>query len=109
MTYWEQECGEKSLKDVLVTIVNNSDISVIEDEKELFRVLKRHLTRKELHAFCMKEGGRSDDEIAERVSVEAKDVELLLRKANRKLKNAKVTNEIFTKETSKTSLVKNED
>ena len=99
MTYWEQECGDKSLQATLVAIVNNSDVSVMEDEKELFRVLKRHLTRKELHAFCMKEGGKTDEEISERVNVEVKDVELLLRKANRKLKQAKVTNEIFTKET----------
>jgi DNA-directed RNA polymerase specialized sigma24 family protein len=97
MTYWEQECGDKSLQETLVKIVNNSDVLILEDEKELFRVLKRHLTRKELHAFCMKEGGKSDEEISERVSVEAKEVELLLRKANRKLKQAKVTNEIFIK------------
>lgn len=97
MTYWEQECGNKSLQETLVVIVNNSDVSVIEDEKELFRVLKRHLTRKELHAFCMKEGGKSDEEIAKKISVEVKDIELLLRKANRKLKQAKVTNEIFVK------------
>ena len=99
MTYWEQECAEKSLQATLTKIINNDDVSIMEDDKELFRVLKRHLTRKELHAFCMKEGGKSDEEISERVSVEAKDVELLLRKANRKLKQAKVTSEIFTKET----------
>lgn len=97
MTYWEQECGDKSLQATLVKIVNNSDVSLLEDNKELFRVLKRHLTRKELHAFCMNEGGRSNEEIAERLSVEIKDIELLLRKANRKLKNAKVTSEIFVK------------
>ena len=97
MTYWEQECGEKSLHETLVKMINNSDVSIMEDEKELFRVLKRHLTRKELHAFCMKEGSKSDADIAERVSVKLEDVELLLRKAQRKLKQAKVTNEIFTK------------
>jgi len=97
MTYWEQECGEKSLHETLVKIVNNTDVLIMEDEKELFRVLKRHLTRKELHAFCMKEGNKSDEDIAERISVKREDVELVLRKAQRKLKQAKVTNEIFTK------------
>jgi transcriptional regulator len=70
----------------------------MEDEKELFRALKRHLTRKELHAFCMKEGGSNDEAIAERVSVKSEDVALLLKKANRKIKQAKVSAEIFTKE-----------
>ena len=97
MTYWEQECGEKSLHETLVKIVNNPDVSILEDDKELFRVLKRHLTRKELHAFCMKEGNKSDEDIAARISVKLEDVELVLRKAQRKLKQAKVTNEIFTK------------
>ena len=97
MTYWEQECGDKSLQQKLISITNNTDVSIMSDEKELFRVLKRHLTRKELHAFCMKEGGKSNEDIADRVSVKADDVQLLLRKAERKLSNAKVTNEIFVK------------
>ena len=97
MTYWEQECGEKSLHATLAALINNSDVEILNDEKELFRVLKRHLTRKELHAFCMKEGSKSDEAIAERVSVKIEDVERLLRKALRKLKQAKVTNEIFVK------------
>ncbi len=98
MTYWEQECGEKSLHTVLTTIINNKDVQIVKDDKELFRALKRHLTRKELHAFCMKEGASTDEAIAERVSVKLEDVELLLKKANRKIKQAKVGAEIFTKE-----------
>lgn len=98
MTYWEQECEGKSLHETLSKLVNNSDVEILNDEKELFRTLKRHLTRKELHAFCMSEGGKSEDEIAERVSVEGKDVEPLLRKAHRKIKQAKVTSEIFIKD-----------
>lgn len=97
MTYWEQECSDKSLYQTLRALVNNSDVEILADEKELFRVLKRHLTRKELHAFCMKEGGKPAKAIAERVSVEEKDVEILLKKAYRKLKQAKLTSEIFTK------------
>ncbi len=95
MTYWEQECGEKSLHDTLVSLVNNSDVEIISDDKELFRVLKRHLTRRELHAFCMQEGGKSEEEISERVNIKLEDVALLLRKAQRKLKQAKVTSEII--------------
>jgi len=97
MTYWEQECGDKSLQQKLIDVTNNTDVNIMSDEKELFRVLKRHLTRKELHAFCMKEGGKSHEDIANRVTVKLEDVELLLRKAERKLTNAKVTNEIFIK------------
>jgi len=100
MTYWEQECGDKSLHKTLSTIINNKDVQILDDEKELFRTLKRHLTRKELHAFCMKEGGKSSEEIAAVVNVEdIKDVELLLHKAQRKIKQAKVTAEIFIKDT----------
>jgi len=98
MTYWEQECGEKSLHATLAKIINNQDVSIIEEDKELFRALKRHLTRKELHAFCMKEGASTDEAIAERVSVKVEDVELLLKKASRKIKNAKIASEIFTKD-----------
>jgi len=97
MTYWEQECGERSLKERLSEIINNKDISILDNENELFRVLKRHLTRKELHAFCMREGGKTDEEIAERVSVKGEEVELLLKKALRKIKQSKVTSEVFVK------------
>jgi len=95
MTYWEQECGEKSLHQTLAGLINNSDVEILNEDKELFRILKRHLTRKELHAFCMKEAEKSAEAIAERVNVKVEDVELLLRKAIRKIKQAKVTNEIF--------------
>lgn len=99
MTYWEQECGDKSLHDTLGAIINNKDVQILEDDKELFRTLKRHLTRKELHAFCMKEGGKSSEEIVTVVNAEdIKDVELLLHKAQRKIKQAKVTGEIFIKD-----------
>lgn len=97
MTYWEQECDDKSLHQTLSVLINNSDVEIMNDDKELFRVLKRHLTRKELHAFCMKEGDESVEAIAERIGVKTEDVELVLRKATRKLKQAKVTNEIFVK------------
>lgn len=98
MTYWEQECGGKSLHKRLNEIISNRDINIIEDEKELYNTLKRHLTRKELHSFCMKEGGKSDEEILSIIGAkEIKDVELLLRKAHRKIKQAKVTSEIISK------------
>ena len=45
----------------------------------------------------MKEGGKPAEAIAQRVSVKIEDAELLLRKAYRKLKQAKVTNEIFVR------------
>ncbi len=100
MTYWEQECADKSLHDTLSTIINNKDVQIINDDKELFRTLKRHLTRKELHAFCMKEGGKNNEEMAERLNIEdLKDLELLLHKAQRKIKQSKVTTEIFLKDT----------
>lgn len=98
MTYWEQECGDKSLRETLAALVNNNDVVILDDEKELFRILKRHLTRKELHAFCMQEGGSSKEAIAERVNLKAEDVELTLHKAVRKIKQAKVTSEIFVRE-----------
>lgn len=97
MTYWEQECGERSLRERLSDLINNKDISILENENELFRVLKRHLTRKELHAFCMREGGKTDEEIAQRVSVKNEDVELLVKKSLRKIKQAKVTSEVFVR------------
>ncbi len=100
MTYWEQECGEKSLHDTLSAMINNKDVEILMNDKELFRTLKRHLTRKELHAFCMKEGGKSSEDIASALNTkEVQEVELLLRKALRKIKQAKVTAEIFVKDT----------
>ena len=99
MTYWEQECGEKSLHDTLSAMINNKDVGILNDDKELFRTLKRHLTRRELHAFCMKEGGKSSDEIATALNItEVKDADLLVHKAHRKIKQAKITREIFIKD-----------
>jgi transcriptional regulator len=97
MTYWEQECPNISLHERLTSITNNDDVKISSDDKELFRTLKRHLTRKELHAFCMREGGKNNQEIAERVGVKPEETDLLLRKALRKIKHSKVTAEIFIK------------
>jgi len=98
MTYWEQECGEKLLHVRLKEIISNDDIEIIDDEKELFRALKRHLTRKELHAFCMIEGSCSEEDVSQRVSVKVEDVKVLIKKACRKIKQAKVTNEIILRD-----------
>jgi hypothetical protein len=46
MTYWEQECPNISLHERLTSITNNDDVKISSDDKELFRTLKRHLTRK---------------------------------------------------------------
>lgn len=109
MTYWEQECPNISLHARLSAIIRNNDVKIIDDDKELFRTLKRHLTRKELHAFCMKEGGRSDQEIAEKVGVKLEDAGLLLRKALRKIKHAKVSSEIFIKNENKSGTASSAD
>jgi transcriptional regulator len=46
----------------------------------------------------MREGGKTDGEIAERISVKLEDVELVLKKALRKIKQSKVTSEVFVKD-----------
>ncbi len=90
---WRQYHSTKSIHDTLVTIYGCEDFDITSDEKALYASIKRRLTKKELRAFIMKEATVSDSVICNTLHVNEDELELMLRKAYRKIRQDGMRNE----------------
>lgn len=91
MTLWEQYNGERLLGSVLGELTGLPLARCA--EKALFGALKRHLTRKELRCWVMRQGGCDTKMITEALGVEADELEKVLHKAEKKLRQPKLQQE----------------
>ena len=88
MTLWEQYNPEHSLGSVLAEETKLPLAS--RTDKELYEVLKRHLTRRELRCFVLSEAGMAETEIAVQTGFEPEDVLQALQKGRKKLRQPKL-------------------
>lgn len=91
MTLWEQYNPDRSLGTVLGEITNLPLWQC--GDKALFEALKRHLTRRELRCFAMKESGLEDGAVAAETGLSPDTVQPVLLKARKKLRQPKMQQE----------------
>jgi len=87
---WRQYNNENSFREMLAKFCRLSLVDIIEDEKDLYAVLKAKLTKKELRLFAMDSAGVSDDEIKAEFSYDDDELEKAKFKLYKKLKQDKV-------------------
>ncbi len=92
---WKQYHDKKTIHNALVAIYKCEDFEIINDEKFLYATLKRRLTKKELRAFIMKEAGNEDSVIADALHVNKDEIELIVRKAYRKVRQDEIHNNVI--------------
>lgn len=91
MTLWEEYNPNTLLGSILSTMTGLLLTQC--EEKALFGALKRHLTRKELRCWVMRQGGRDSNAIIESVGLNADELEKVLQKAEKKLRQPKLQQE----------------
>jgi DNA-directed RNA polymerase specialized sigma24 family protein len=94
MNLWAQYNPERSLGGYLQEYCK-MPLAQCKD-KELFEALKRHLTRRELRCLVMDEGGCTKDAIAEEAGMSCDNVEKVLHKGRKKLRQPKLQQDFRT-------------
>jgi hypothetical protein len=91
---WRQYHDTKSVHEVLVELYGCEPFNILNDEKILYASLKRRLTKKELRGFIMKEAGMDESMILAALHVNSEELEVILRKAYRKIRQDDMRNEV---------------
>ena len=87
---WKQYNSENDFREKLSQFCTMKLEDIIEDDKDLYGVMKAKLTKKELKLFAMDSGSKSIDEIKSEFSYSDEELEKARFKLYKKLKQDKV-------------------
>jgi len=88
-TVWRQHHSENSFREEIAKYCVMDSLDLIEDDKELYGVLKAKLTKKELKLFAMDTANESDETIKAELSCNDEELEKAKFKLYKKLKQDK--------------------
>ncbi|WP_455756789.1 hypothetical protein [Sulfurimonas sp.] len=88
-TVWRQYNSENNYRELLAKFTHIDIIDLIEDEKELYGILKAKLTKKELKLFAMDSGNVDDEKIKSEFSYNDEELEKAKFKLYKKFKQDK--------------------
>lgn len=88
-TVWRQYNSENNYREKLAEFTLIDSIDMIEDDKELYGVLKAKLTKKELKLFAMDSANVSDDAIKSEFAYDDEELEKAKYKLYKKFKQDK--------------------
>ena len=91
---WRQYNDTKTIAQALSTIYGVEPEALKEDEGALYASLKRHLTKRELKFFALKEAGYETEAILSALEMDAETLDKTARKVNRKVKQEKIMSEV---------------
>ena len=86
---WRQYHKENNFREKIAEFCRLDSIDLIEDDKELYGVLKAKLTKKELKLFAMDTADKSDEALKEEFSYDDEALEKARFKLYKKLKQDK--------------------
>ena len=88
-TVWRQYNDENNFRELLSEFTHIDILDLIEDEKELYGVLKAKLTKKELKLFAMDSAKMDDEKIKNEFSYSDEDLQKAKFKLYKKFKQDK--------------------
>ena len=88
-TVWRQYNDENNFRELLSEFTHMDILDLIEDEKELYGVLKAKLTKKELKLFAMDSAKIDDQKIKNEFSYSGEDMQKAKFKLYKKFKQDK--------------------
>jgi len=88
-TVWRQYHKENDFREVLAKYTTIDVVNMIEDDKELYGILKAKLTKKELKLLAMDSANIADDKLKEEFSYDDEALEKAKFKLYKKLKQDK--------------------
>ncbi len=92
---WHKYCVNKTIRVVLADLYKTDLEQIGGSEGELYAIIKRQLTKRELRFFIMNEAGTDEDEIKQSMQLDNDSFESIKRKVYRKFKIDKLKNAIF--------------
>jgi hypothetical protein len=84
---WKRYHDTKTIREALSALYACDASQIGADESELYAIIKRFLTKKELKLFIMKEAGISDEGIREEIGLTEDELPQSLKKIYHKLRN----------------------
>jgi len=89
-TVWRQYNKENNFREILSKYTHIDSLDMIEDDKELYSVLKAKLTKKELRLLAMQSGNVDDAMQKEEFSYNDEELQKAKEKLYKKLKQDKI-------------------
>ncbi len=87
---WRQYNSENNFREKLVTFCNIESLNLIEDDKDLYAVLKSKLTKKELKLFAMDSASLADEKLQAELSLNDEELQKAKFKLYKKFKQDKI-------------------
>ncbi|MBU1658000.1 hypothetical protein KKG72_02980 [bacterium] len=87
---WRQYHKENNLREELCSLYGVEPLTIIDDEKELYAVLKRKLTKKELKLYAMDSAGISNEAMKKEFSLDDEGLLVAKNKLYKKMKQDKL-------------------
>ena len=91
---WQQYHSDQTIRETLAGIYGCDLSQISSNEAELYAILKRHLTKKELRLFIMSEAGNESSRIMSDLKMNEADFEKAKHKSYSKIKGNKIHKEI---------------
>jgi hypothetical protein len=91
---WRKYNDELRVQDALSKIYGCEIETLISDDVEVYNIIKKYLTKKELRSFAMGSAGISNEEIMSTLKVNKDELELILRKSSRKIRQGKIRDSV---------------
>lgn len=89
-TVWRQYHKENTFREVLSGFYGVDSLDIINDDKDLYGVLKAKLTKKELKLLAMDSADLSDDDMMKEISLNQEELSTAKNKLYKKMKQDKV-------------------
>ncbi len=92
---WHKYSADTTIQAVLAALYKVDAAQIGGEENELYAILKRQLTKRELRLFIMNESGVSEAEIKQSMQLDDETFDAIKKKVYRKFKIDKLKNSIF--------------
>jgi FixJ family two-component response regulator len=101
---WYKYNGEKSIRATLASFYGCDTAMISNDEVELYNILKRNMTKRELRVYVLEVAGYDDEAIKKEMDLDDKTLEKLKHTSNRKLRQDKIRQAVKSAENQKDDL-----
>ncbi|WP_345979286.1 hypothetical protein [Sulfurimonas sp. HSL3-2] len=102
---WKQYHQDLTIRDVISKFYEVDPTMIIDDEKELYALLKRKLTKKELRLFTMDSANVSDEEMMKFFEVNSEELAVMKDKLYKKMRQDKLRYPVRMKQFSENRYV----
>ncbi len=94
-TVWTQYNADNSIIDYINTFFEKDTRRIFLDDDDIYKIVKRFLTKKEMRTFCMSAAGLEDELILKELSCDNELLSKHRRKINQKLTSRDMSKAIF--------------